>query len=193
MKNLFNILLIIALLGAAVYIQHRFFPTVEIETKTEWDTTYIDTGSVRTVHPKPKIVYRDTGSVKTIEVEIPVDSAELVRRYLALHKDFYTKNIYQDTLKDDTSALVIVRDTVYMNELQKRDLVFANRRPTVIKKTTNIYNQTKLYGGIQGGKGNFQPSIMLHTKKDWNFMIGYDLEGQDAGIRAGAYIKIWDR
>jgi hypothetical protein len=191
MKALKTIVLMAITIAATFFLTRHYFAQVEVDIVTEHDTVYRDTGSVVTVHPDPEIVYRDTGSIK--KVKVPVDSAKLVEKYLALHKDFYTKNIYQDTLKDDTSALVVIRDTVYMNELKNRGLIFANRRPTTIKKTTNIYDQTRWYAGAQAGPGNIQTMVILHTKKGFNFSVGYDLAGKDKGVRLGVYYELGNK
>jgi len=97
----------------------------------------------------------------TIRKTIPVFiDTGILWRYLpvdtfAILADYYSRKVYIDTLKNDTSALVVVIDTVTENQLQCRSLVFQNRRPVAIN-TTIISNPSplkrwELFAGVTSG------------------------------------------
>lgn len=107
--------------------------------------------------PKPyKVVVTDT-------LFKDVDTTAILRDYFAIV-------YYTDTLKNDTSALVVIVDTVSNNRLKGRSMWFQNRRPTTINNTTitNVYpdNKFQLYGGIllQGNANQFGVGGLLTVK-----------------------------
>jgi hypothetical protein len=192
MKNLFKILFLIAVTALVTYyLTRKNFVDTEIIKEVKWDTLYRDTGSVKWRTPKPEIAYRDTGSTDT--VTIPPDSLQIVQKYLKLHKKFYAKNIYNDTVKNDTNALIVIQDTVHMNQLQQRNLEYRDRSPRIIKRVETrqcLVSKTKLFIGAHAGNNTFTPALMLQTKNDINITAGYDLIGNDAGPRFGLYYSI---
>ena len=64
---------------------------------------------------------------------------------MAILSDYFSKRIYNDTLKNDSSALVAVLDTVYMNQLWSRNLIFQNRRATAINTYITNYPRKSGY------------------------------------------------
>ena len=82
--------------------------------------------------PYPVPVYRDTGSTKWRS--LPVDTNAILSEY-------FSRNIYRRILKDDTSALVVITDTVTENRLTAFEFQFQNRRATAINTTTTINQQ----------------------------------------------------
>lgn len=133
-----------------------------------------------------------------------VDTAIILQKCKLMYKDYYTKNIYNDTLKDDTSALITLLDTVYRNKLQSRVLGFQNRRIKVINTTTTIIgeiprNKFYLGAGINGEVNPFfrDPTITLNgllvLKKRWAYEaeVGFPIQNIK-NIRVGlkAYYKI---
>lgn len=144
--------------------------------KVHTDTIPGDSIPYEVIRTKPVPVnhYIDTGKIHLIFLK--PDTAEMIK----LIKLYYTRNIYRDTLKNDTSALVIISDTVFMNELQKRLLIFQNRRYMVI----NTYMpadkpRNRLFiGAIVGGnakKFDFGPSALFVTKKSIAFGYQYEI------------------
>ena len=108
-----------------------------------------------------------------------------------LAMNFYSKRIYQDTLKNDSSALIVLKDTVYQNKLHERMLFFKNNRPTLIN-TTIIPNKNKLYIGPTIGRNlkeiTIGGSIMYITKKDHAYSYTYDILNKDHYV--SIYFKI---
>ena len=48
---------------------------------------------------------------------------------LAIISDYFSKVKYRDTLMNDSSALLVLDETVFMNRLFEREIIFLNRRP----------------------------------------------------------------
>lgn len=110
---------------------------------------------------------------------------------LAILQAYYSRRIYSDTLKNDTSALVVVNDTVMFNSLQNRSLIFQNRRPTLISYTTTIQptsdaRRLKLFVGPSVGRSletfAIGASAMLITKNDAAYALTYDIFNKEAYV-----------
>lgn len=103
-----------------------------------------------------------------------VDTAEIIAAY-------YTKQIYQRTLLDDTTALIRLTDTVYNNELFSGVLYYQIRSPTKTI-TTNIINlpepKITLHAGLfaSGSRYNFGTgaALFLKSKTGNLYGIAYD-------------------
>jgi len=149
--------------------------TTDTITTIEYDTIIHDS-----LIPKP-IPYEVTLPPDTIRY---VDSAYCI----AIARSYYSRNIYNDTLQDDTSAFIKIEDTTYKNELQRRRLTFINRRPTKIttiinQSTSSIEAKNKFYVGVSVGRETTQFGIgvnaMLVTKKNQAYSGMYDIMNKD--------------
>jgi len=190
MKNVTTILFLIVIVAiSSFFITKEYFCSSKVKVKTEIniDTVYKDTGSIQWKEPAPKITYRDTGSIDTVKINKDLDSAEIAKKYQEIYREFHTKNIYNDTIKDDTNALIVIRDTVYRNKLQQRRSTYKDRTPTVVKNEKKVYNRRKFYVGVEGGRHTLKPSVMYHTKKGWNIGLGYDFIGEETGLRLSVH------
>jgi hypothetical protein len=146
------------------------------ETKyiTKIDTIPGDSVPYEVRIPKPYAVYRDTGRAHLLFQK--VDTQDIINSYI----DYYAKYVYQDTLKNDTSALVVVKDTTFMNKLQGRSLIFQNRRVKYIN--TNV--QPVLVPGFRGFIGlqltgnltsiSAAPTLVFLTKSENMYSLGFD-------------------
>ena len=135
-----------------------------------------------------------------------VDTATILLRCRELYKDYYSKRIYNDTLKDDTSALITLIDTVYQNQLQSRILGFQNRRATMIINNTTINGEiprNKLYLGAGIGTSSIKKislvdmqlsaKCLLVLKKRWAYGVSIDFPVNDfgnPGFEVSAYYKL---
>jgi hypothetical protein len=180
--------IIIGILSILLVImqQCRKTPEPEIVTTITHDTIPGDSIPYEVLLKKPYPVYRDTGSTKWKYEK--VDTCQILKNY-------YAENFYQDTLKDDTSALIVVNDIVTENQLQERKLTFQNRRATVINTTiTNIGEipRNKFFVGLAIGRSlnNFAvgPSILFVTKKSFAYGLTYDAINKD--VYGSFYYKI---
>ena len=156
-------------------------PSSDTVTLIEYDSFPV----VRTL-PVPVPYYRDTGSILWQYKD--VDTATILR-------EFFTVNYYRDTLKDDTSALIVLDDAVTQNKLGERVLFYQNRRPLAV---TTIINQVgdiprnKVFIGPVIGRSLNDPtiggSILLVGKKKFAYSYTYDILNKDHYL--GIYYKI---
>lgn len=137
---------------------------------------------------KPVPIYIDTGSTRWRDR--PVDT-------LAILKDYFARVIYIDTLKNDTSALVVVEDTVTQNRLQGRRLIFANRRPVaVIHSTTVNYpdKKLKLYlGGTVMTSAEYNEIGVGAKLQKGSWLFGYEYGTLHNSHSVGVYYTLFSK
>ena len=135
--------------------------------------------------PSPVIVFLDTG--KPYWRYYKVDTA-------AILADHYLSKVYKDTIKNDSSALVVVIDTVRQNALQSRGLIFQNRRAMFVTAPLSPDKEPKysfLIGAAIGRSFNefgFMPTVAILNRKGQMYQVSYDLIQKD--IYIGALWKI---
>lgn len=179
--------LIIGILVALIIFQHQCHRCTEVQQTTDTITLLqYDSVPVITTIPKPVPYYRDTGSIRWQYMD--VDTATILR-------EFFTVNYYRDTLKDDTSALIVLNDVVTQNQLGKRVLFYQNRRPTAVTTIINQYGEiprNKVFIGPVVGRSlndpTFGASILLVGKKSMAYSYTYDVINKDHYL--GLYYKI---
>ena len=166
---------------------HPALPPVNVITIT--DTVPGDSIPYSVLLPKPYPVFHDTGSWRYF----PIDT-------MAILADHFSRNYYLDTLKNDTSALVVVIDTVSWNTLQGRGLIFQNRRATSIVTVTPPATTSgrALYLGASIGyrpeKVGFGPAIMYTDNSRHAYSLSFDIVNRDINLsmtwRIGKHPKI---
>lgn len=119
--------------------------------------------------PKPYAVIVPGDTFK-----IPTDTAKLIEEYKNTLIELYTSKTYLDTLKNDSSALVVVNTSISRNSLDSLKMTFKNNRSTVINNYT-INNEVKLKAGILAGYGSLTPIVSYKLNKDFNLLGGYDI------------------
>lgn len=166
-------------------------PVPEIITTITHDTIPGDSVPYTVLLKKPYPVYRDTGSTKWKFEK--VDTSQIL-------KDYFATNYYQDTLKNDTSALIVLNDVVTENQLMQRKLTFQNRRATVINTTITNIGETprnKIYVGVGLGNSiaNFSDNTLMltanvlwTTKRRWAYELQYDVFNKT--VAATAFYKL---
>jgi hypothetical protein len=146
-----------------VVTQHE--TTTVVERDTVWDTVRITS----------KVYIPVPGETIYIDPPLDVNCDELAVEYFAWR-------VYNDTIIDDTSALVIINDVVTRNVLAQRQWEFVNRRPTIIENTyvtVKPYDCKSFNLGFGGfiGKTFSKPypisggSIMLTTNKRSSYAV----------------------
>lgn len=91
-------------------------------------------------------------------------------------KDYYAKVEYIDTVKNDSSALIVLNETVFKNRISDRTIIFQNRRPTAI-----IEERTKaIVLGVGGTVNGLDMSLGYRQKRNI-FNITYSDQG--VGVR----------
>ncbi len=190
MKKLGSIALIILLIGTAIWIKGKFFPTEIVKTKTvtktQVDTVYQDSIVYRDLPaPEPDtviVVDKDT-------IKMPPDTT-IFEKYADLFQKYHSQYIYEDTVKDDSSAFIAVHDIITKNKITRRELYYQNRTPTSIYKETTIYNQRKWFVGAQFGMQTIQPTIAYKDLNDIIYSVGYNITGPEKGVRFGIRTSI---
>lgn len=156
--------------------------------KHDIDTQYLQHDTV--IYKKGKNIIKDT----TIFVEVPsvVDTNKVL-------EDFYSKNVYKDTITlNDSLGTISLIDTISENKIQDRKYNIKIREK-IVKEFLVVKEPSKgqLYiGGIVNvDKVNLLnyvgPSLLYKTKKDnlYSFGIGYNID-KSVSIQGGTYWKI---
>ncbi|MEI6577690.1 MAG: hypothetical protein WCO63_16055 [Bacteroidota bacterium] len=182
---LVSLILALALALTVVYYHYVKVPTdcgnVVTDTIPGDRVSY----SVDLPKPSPSIVFLDTG--KPYWRYYKVDTA-------AILADHYLSKVYKDTIKNDSSALVVVIDTVRQNALQSRGLIFQNRRAMFVTAPLSPDKEPKysfLIGAAIGRSFNefgFMPTVAILNRKGQMYQVSYDLIQKD--IYIGALWKI---
>lgn len=153
----------------------RECPESTTTTVTIHDTIPGDSVPYLVYCPKPIYVYRDTGSTKYKDI----DTTDIIY-------DYFSEKYYSDTIKDDTSALIVLNEVITQNDIYKRSFWFQNRRKTSITTTTTNEiigeiprNKFYLGAGIEGEVNPFyrNPTITLNAllvmKKRWAYEVEF--------------------
>jgi len=93
--------------------------------------------------PTPYVVVE----YNTDTIEIPADTAELARRYKDIYSRLYASKTHLDTLKNDSSATVIITTHISQNSLDSLKMQFKNNRTTSIVTNTTV-EDTKWQVGV---------------------------------------------
>jgi hypothetical protein len=168
MKRDLIYLLLIAALTVVVLMQRACNggvitkPIVKVKIDTVYD---VKTKEVPTYIPKYRTLPAEHD---TVRIQGVVDTNTIIN-------DHYTKLEYVDTIKLDSVGYVRVKDILYKNKIESRNVTYNYRVPIITKQITTIIppnSKTQVYVGIgaQFNKANFIHSagvnLMLKTKKD---------------------------
>ena len=173
--------IIIALLFTVILLQRECTPTPVSYTPPVYvyDTIY-DTIIIRTKAYVPKLIYRDTGTTQWRWYKI--DTAKILRSYFA-------RQLYQDTIINDSNALIIMRDTISQNQIiYRQPLVTLFPQITYRTQTVEVLRPQKaaLYLGFAIGRNPSQfslsPTAMLQSKKGSIYSFSYDLISHDMQV-----------
>ena len=203
MKNFLNSIDLKTLLIIGLIILLVFSRTCDGDD--EKDTTTIDGKTYQTVKhtvdtvivPKTQIEYRPG---KTIYKETPV-FVSMPREIdtMVILKNYYSKEIYKDTLKlKDNLGFITVIDTISENKIIGR--TWNSKINEVIIKDTKIVKElpvNQLYIGAVAGFDRVNivnyvgPTLVLKTKKDklYSLGVGYGTNKQIT-IQGGIFWKI---
>jgi len=174
MKNFLFILITGLAIGALItfLLMRSCNPEPPVQIVQTSDTFYLPGDIVKTVDTIPK----------------PYPVAVLVPEYLpavidtpAIIAHYYTINIYDQVLKDDSSAYIRLIDTLNQNLLHGRYMEFMNRRQTAIihNTATTLLPQTpklNIYAGLGLSSSDTLTCISLPGMLTYNrqvFMYSY--------------------
>ena len=180
-KILLAITILLALYSSIVTYKLNQSPSiVEVHDTIPGDSVFKETVVYK---PKPYVVVE----YNTDTILIPSDTTELIKRYRNIYAQLYASKTHLDTLKNDSSATVILTTYLSRNTLDSLKMAFKNNRPISIN-TTIVDNGFKLSGGVIGGYNNISPTIMYKINKQFNISAGYNV--YDKSINAGIFYNI---
>ena len=179
--------IIIIVLLVALFLQRECTPVVVCpECPQTTSDTIRDTITKPTVHYIPKPIYTDTGRTKWRFHQ--VDTMQIL-------SDYFSRHLYQDTLQNDSNALIVLTDTVSQNRIVYR-YPQITLYPQTIRQSTWVEVpkplKNTLYLGMSIGRNptkfGLAPSAMFKSKKDHVYSFSYDLISHDMYV--GIYWKI---
>jgi hypothetical protein len=101
--------------------------------------------------------------------------------------EHFASNEYSDTLKNDTSALIVLNEVIERNKIASRELIFQNRRATAIN---HIYPEKVNRLHLGGHVGLNVVGVELgYTRKENTLRLGYSSQGVYLGYNR--VIKAW--
>ena len=101
--------------------------------------------------------------------------------------EHFASNEYSDTLKNDTSALIVLNEVIERNKIASRELIFQNRRVTAIN---HIYPEKVNRLHLGGHVGLNVVGVELgYTRKENTLRLGYSSQGIYLGYNRA--IKAW--
>ena len=179
--------IIILILLGVIFLQRECTPSLDYPDSPEviYDTVF-DTIVYSTTVYIPQPVYRDTGS--THWRLLPVDTLQIL-------SDYFARFAYQDTLQNDSNAIIVVTDTISQNRITYRHpqiTLFPHliRETTVVKLPSPI--RRKLFVGLNIGRNPHQfslaPTLMYLSRKQTAYSFSYDVLSGDVFI--GMYWKL---
>jgi hypothetical protein len=134
-------------------------------------------------HPAPqKVIIYDTIKIRdTLYTPSPIHFDSLVYYPATIDtqkvlEDYFSSRVYADTLLDDTTGQVIIRDSVSQNRIITRQpYIKIIRQTEVIREKPKIH----LHAGFKVGGSkdhlSFGPSLILNTRQRSSFGISYDI------------------
>ena len=137
------------------------------------------------VTKKGEDIYHET--IKEVTIPAIVDTQAL------LH-DYFTKNIYKDTLQlPDSLGIVSLIDTITQNKILGRTFN-ASVKQRVIKETTIVKElpKTKIFYGFEGGfnkadvVSHLGLGVLINTKQDKMFHLGVGVANRTTDGTSGA-------
>lgn len=127
---------IVGIVGVLMYFQ--LYPNMEVVERVEVKyKTITQTKYLTNPHLISVVLPEDT-------IQIPADTAELIRKYVTIHKAYYSRNIYQDTLRFDTLGCCVLNQQVTQNRLDSIKYSYSLTIPektiyTVANQKNNFY------------------------------------------------------
>jgi hypothetical protein len=169
--------LIIILLLALLFLQHKYTPEPKAIMDIQTTTDTIHDTIFKTIHYyTPKPIYTDTGSTKWRWY--PIDTNQILG-------DYFARYFYIDTLQNDSNALIVLFDTVSQNHITYRHPKIT-LYPKTIRQTSLLDisqpSSNKVYLGMAIGRNPNQfslaPSIMFQSKNRV-YSLSYDILNKD--------------
>lgn len=171
------LLLIILIIKTCNNGNEKSKSTIKIDGKTyevlKHDTVISYKTNTTIKEKKGKDIYHDTTIYIDVPIDVPIDTT-------AILKDFYAKNVYNDTLwLNDSLGFVTINDTISKNKILNR--IFTSKiKEKHTKETLTVVEPPKrqVYFGINAGTtstdiiNNVGISGLYKTKNDKIYQLG---------------------
>lgn len=125
-----------------------------VETKVPSDTAYLEV-----------IEYLD----KKLSLN---DSLDIAKKVMWMITDYNTKKYYDNVFKDDSSAYIQFKGTIYKNEIVDPSIIFKNRYPAYIEVPAR--NEVEIYAGFGGYTKGITVNAGLITRKNVMYQVSVD-------------------
>ena len=169
--------------------------TAKLDEKPKVEYVYntvIDTFKIPVPIPKEVIKYKPgKDSIAYTPLDLTkADSAAIAMAYLKVSGLYSETKVYDDLIKDDSTAYIRLQEKVQFNSIKDRNLIFEDRTPTVyITETKNVYT-TSIVGGVEAGNAGVEVGAGLITKKNTFYKVSYDPYNNT--VRGGVYFGIFN-
>ena len=124
--------------------------------KTKWDTV-------------PPVYIWDT-------IRADIDTSAII-------KDYFSRVNYADTVKNDSSALIVVNEVVHMNRIQQRNVLFKNNRKTAVIAPPDDNGLLLGVGALQDGvmvsvgyRLNKNSLSLSRVSNQWGLLYQYQID-----------------
>lgn len=159
--------LIIAVLGILLVFSYN----KDEEVVTMVDSVVVHDTITDTIYSSPDVVY------EVLPEYVPIYPPDIQD---SVNIDFNTLRVYVDSVKNDSNALIVIKDTIKYNKIQGRSaLVDVYPKTKTITRETVVYERkNKLYYGIglsPTSSPSFTPSVLYVTKQELGYQLGYDV------------------
>ena len=176
-KILLSLVILLAIYSSITTYKLNQSPVVLSDTIiVPGDTVFNDTTIYKPIPYKVTEYNVDT-------IEIPADTTELIKRYKNIYSRLYASKTYLDTLKNDSSATVILTVNLSQNSLDSLNMQFKNNRVTSII-INKIDNGVNFKAGLTGGYKSFSIISTYRLNNTFDVTANYDIYNKsfEAGI-----------
>lgn len=180
----YSYILIGIIVVGIILVQRKFFPETRVITHTDTFIKVKDT----TIFKDKLVPYLVKGEDRIDTIEIPADSAKIVAKYIALHKEFFTKRYYSDTIPVDSMGYIYNSFRVYMNQADSLSTHYSLVQKKIVNQTV-AYSKNSLYISGFLGKNMIQPTVTFVSKDKYSYSLGYNVLNNSVTFGVGVNIN----
>lgn len=155
----------------------------------KFDPVYIPNDTVYTINTIPvnkpyKVIVPLIDTIKIV-----VTDSNCLDEYKKLLVQYLTKKYYNDTVQNDSSMTIIVKQILSCNKSDSLTVLSKNNRSTIIQPVNKEISKFGI--GLQGGYKSLTPYVSYAIKDNTSIYTGYDVisKSMQIGIRYNFYKK----
>lgn len=192
------LIVVIGLLLVFIYFKNRKIENLNAQLALGPKIEYVYNTKTDTIvdsvpYPVEVIKYKNNPKVDTLYVPLDLtlaDSATIAAEYNKLFAQFAETKLYDNVLKDDSTAFIQLKESVQFNSIRDRELIFTDRTPVVNITTPKLIYTTSIVGGIEAGTTGVEVGAGLITKRNTFVKVSYDPFNKT--VRGGMYFGIFN-